>query len=337
LARKEARFMDTGYGTVGDVPIAFVLDSVQVTPGIHLLKAPMGGLTTLSTSACAYIGTVVVDSASSLAVVDPGLSYHPSKYIVPFLQTLDKEPNDITLIVNTHDHFDHVDGNLRLREISGAPLAAHANAASTIAGGVDTPLADGDRLSVGEFDFEVLHTPGHSPTHICLWEPEIRLLICGDAIQANGAVEQGLALSVELDAYIGSLERLQGLDIDHLVPAHMYRGYSGPVMRGPEAHSLIEGSIHQVTRYREELVRILNSAPRALSRHEIHVRLLEALTWDPDELKVFYVNFLGLDSRPTVEALLRQLPTEYGDRVTDDKWPDVGEMNRPGFSGGSLV
>jgi glyoxylase-like metal-dependent hydrolase (beta-lactamase superfamily II) len=72
----------------------------------------------------------------------------------------------------------------------GAPLeeAARMREASAWAAQFVTPthpdvlVEDGDTISNGTFQLEVLHTPGHSPGHICLYDPRKRRLFCGDHV-----------------------------------------------------------------------------------------------------------------------------------------------------------
>jgi hydroxyacylglutathione hydrolase len=82
----------------------------------------------------------------------------------------------ITHIVNTHGHPDHVNGNPRAAELTGAPVAAHPALRP------DVPLADGDTLDSGSIRLQVLHLPGHCPDHIVLYEPRYRLLLTGDLL-----------------------------------------------------------------------------------------------------------------------------------------------------------
>jgi hypothetical protein len=47
---------------------------------------------------------------------------------------------------------------------------------------VDEPLEDGRVLLLGDADWQVIRTPGHTPGHLSLWQPEERLLVVGDAL-----------------------------------------------------------------------------------------------------------------------------------------------------------
>lgn len=91
----------------------------------------------------------------------------------------------ITAIVATHAHFDHILAAQRLREATGAPFHLHREdrplldwmgASMEMFLGVpgqeppevDSDAPEGDKLAAGEIEFEILHTPGHSPGSISL-------------------------------------------------------------------------------------------------------------------------------------------------------------------------
>ena len=89
----------------------------------------------------------------------------------------------ITQILNTHEHFDHIDGNQAMVAATGAVVLAHANARDKIAG-LDTGLQAGSVVRVGSsVELEVMDTPGHTMSHICLLsKTEIPALFSGDTI-----------------------------------------------------------------------------------------------------------------------------------------------------------
>lgn len=90
----------------------------------------------------------------------------------------------LTMVINTHGHFDHIGANRVLLEKTGCELLIHQNDAPLLQRaaehaalfGLSTSrspeptrlLQDGDIIKVGELSLQVIHTPGHSPGGICL-------------------------------------------------------------------------------------------------------------------------------------------------------------------------
>lgn len=95
---------------------------------------------------------------------------------------------EITQVLNTHEHRDHIGGNAALIEATGAKLLAHARAGSLI-DGIDRGLKAGDVVQVGKMvELHVLDTPGHTMCHICLlYDTDVPALFSGDTIFAAGA------------------------------------------------------------------------------------------------------------------------------------------------------
>jgi len=94
---------------------------------------------------------------------------------------------EITRVVNTHEHEDHIGGNREVVEATGARIFAHAGAAAAIPG-MHHGLAAGDKVRFGGVELEVLDTPGHTMTHVCLLSRgEPPALFCGDTLFNAGA------------------------------------------------------------------------------------------------------------------------------------------------------
>ena len=77
----------------------------------------------------------------------------------------------ITQVLNTHEHPDHIGGNQQVIAATGAKLLAHANAKDSIPG-MDQGLGAGDVIKIGKsVELESLDTPGHTMSHVCLLAP----------------------------------------------------------------------------------------------------------------------------------------------------------------------
>lgn len=145
----------------------------------------------------------------------------------------------LTLVVNTHWHSDHVGGNAML-QASGSGIAASTPDAHALARRdpgcclaeyldqpvapytVDQPLEDGQTLRLGDADWQVIATPGHTPGHLSLWQPEQRLLAVGDALSTYDVGWVNLALDGPdaAAAALASVHRLAGLTPRVLLPSH---------------------------------------------------------------------------------------------------------------------
>ena len=99
------------------------------------------------------------------------------------LSAAKKHGYKITHILNTHEHWDHIDGNEEMREKTGATILAHKGAVGKIPN-VDRGLSAGDQVTIGSsVSLNVLDTPGHTDNHICLLsENKQPSLFCGDTL-----------------------------------------------------------------------------------------------------------------------------------------------------------
>jgi glyoxylase-like metal-dependent hydrolase (beta-lactamase superfamily II) len=102
----------------------------------------------------------------------------------------------------------------------------------TPAAGITRWLADGDVLDLGGRSLEVLHTPGHSPGSICLWEARSGTLLSGDVLVDGEPLLDQLPRSSPVD-FAASLRRLADLPLSFVFGGH------GPVFGRHRAHEII--------------------------------------------------------------------------------------------------
>ena len=129
----------------------------------------------------------------------------------------------ITQVLNTHEHFDHIGGNEAVIAATGATLLAHANAKDAIPG-IDRCLQAGDVIKIGNtVELEALDTPGHTMSHVCLLSrTETPALFCGDTLFNAGAgnCHNGGHPEELYDTFAGQLARLA--DDTLIYPGHDY-------------------------------------------------------------------------------------------------------------------
>lgn len=159
-------------------------------------------------------------------IVDTGTGQNMD-HILKSINDAGGRVDDLSLIVNTHNHYDHIGGN----HYFDLKVAMHTNDALALEEGdqdailatmfgksmekmkVDRKLEEGDKIH----DFEVLLTPGHTSGSICLYDGET--LISGDTVFSGGGFGR-VDLGGDMDEMRKSLERLSRLDIKNLLPGH---------------------------------------------------------------------------------------------------------------------
>jgi hydroxyacylglutathione hydrolase len=85
----------------------------------------------------------------------------------PLLERASADGIEITHVLLTHPHGDHVAGIAEAREqLGNPPLVAHPDAAAEIADAVEQEIRDGEKLTTGGLEIEAIGTPGHAAGHV---------------------------------------------------------------------------------------------------------------------------------------------------------------------------
>lgn len=165
-------------------------------------------------------------------LVDTGTGFN-EEYLISQIERHGIKREDISLVVNTHCHFDHIGGNylfedaeiavhkldaisMKNKDDLGTSINAFENEANSR---VDIELKDGDEIR----GFKVIHTPGHTSGGICLWDGVN--LISGDTVFSHGGVGR-FDIGGNFDDLKESVFKLTKLDVINLLPGH------GPIVEG---------------------------------------------------------------------------------------------------------
>ena len=151
----------------------------------------------------------------------------------PLVERVEREGTEITHILLTHHHWDHVVGVERLVERFDVPVLAHELCAAELGDKVTGTIADGDVVESGELRIEALHTPGHCADHLAL------LVDGGDCLTADvlfkgtvgGTRAPGHTTFEDLRASV--MERLMALPAE----TRIHPGHRAPSTIGEESES----------------------------------------------------------------------------------------------------
>lgn len=125
-----------------------------------------------------YVYLLHDPQSGATAAVDPAVAG-------PVLERLDRRRWQLTHILNTHHHGDHVGGNLELKAATGCLIVGNREDAARIPG-IDVGVGDGDHVSVGNAIAGVIGVNGHTVGHIAYWFPDSKALFCGDTLFSLG-------------------------------------------------------------------------------------------------------------------------------------------------------
>lgn len=190
---------------------------MELLKGVHVIE---------SMANCALLTEdrlILIDTTENAQATD----------VLAYMKKAGLKPTDITSILISHVHPDHVSGLAALKDASDAEVAAHQIEVEFISKRkpyfdwdlahapveVDVPLEDGDRYQ----ELTVLHTPGHTPGSIALLDEAHDLLIAGDSMRV---LDDGLIAPMD-DTYNidpvqhrDSMRKLTGFSFEALIVGH---------------------------------------------------------------------------------------------------------------------
>ncbi|MHB0869158.1 MAG: MBL fold metallo-hydrolase [Chloroflexota bacterium] len=259
----------------------------EILPGLHRIEIPLPR-NPLKATNC-----YVIKASDRSLIVDTGMNREECRTALGSgLRELGVDLRNADLFI-THMHADHSglvddlvaegaraycsrldaeiivsgvdwDGMLARAASNGFPpeelrqvVEKHPGARYRAGGAVDfTLVGEGDQLTVGEYSFRCVETPGHTVGHLCLYEPNKRILVAGDHVLGDitpnitGWSGQERALA----RFLSSLDKVYRLDVDLVLPGHrrVFSDCKGRIRELQEHHRLRA----------EEAVAALEAGPR---------------------------------------------------------------------------
>lgn len=261
--------------------------------------------------------------AEPLTLLDTGPKTEPARQAVKkMLEANGYGVQDLKRIIITHGHIDHFGLARELARASGATIRIHPHDTPKVRPGYNfmeeklhllreagvpeaklkeldlwsrqaerllepldevLPLDEREEIPFDSFSLKVIHSPGHSQGHVCLYDKERNELYGGDHIlkhiTPNPAMEPLPSApekrSHSLIQYLGSLEKIDRLAATRIFPAH------GPVIDSP--HERIQEICRHHLRRKEKIQRLLNG------RGSTAYDLAERLFGPPNEMDVFLI------------------------------------------------
>lgn len=180
-----------------------------------------------------------------VVVVDPGPDI--SEHAEATLDAVRQVGGQISALLVTHGHRDHLPAAYRLRARTAAPIFAHPAIPD-----VNRPLQHGDEIVFDGRQIVAYETPGHSNDHLCFWIGAERLLFAGDLVAGVGTIVLSESPG-SLTQYLTSLEAMLALDPLTIFPGH------GPIVR--DGLGKIQEYLAHRARREQQIIEVLRNGP----------------------------------------------------------------------------
>jgi glyoxylase-like metal-dependent hydrolase (beta-lactamase superfamily II)/rhodanese-related sulfurtransferase len=172
--------------------------------------------------------TYLLISGAQAALVDP-----VRERVATYREVLRAHGVQLTLVLETHTHADHLMLNRAAKDALGASVAMHRSSPSPL---VDRHVVDGEVLKLGDERIEVITTPGHTPDSISLRLPGA--VLTGDSLLIGGSGRTdfpGGDAAAQFDAITNRLFVLP--DETVVWPAHDYKGRTSSTIGDERRHN----------------------------------------------------------------------------------------------------
>ncbi len=211
----------------------------------------------------------LVDGGEDMVLIDCGLATDDSlDRILTNVTAEGLDPARISRVLLTHYHMDHAGGAAQFRNRLGVDIVAPAEAAETLRTGDERAVAldmakaaglypidcrfepvevaqevrEGDRLTVGDLEIEVIETPGHCDGHVSylLHGKNRTYLFAGDAVFSGGRIVLQNIHDCSIQKSAASVAKLAKLNFDSLLPGHAAISLDNGMAHVAKAHDAFQ-------------------------------------------------------------------------------------------------
>jgi glyoxylase-like metal-dependent hydrolase (beta-lactamase superfamily II) len=304
----------------------------EIFPGIYQLVLPLPGFSPNSINVYLFRdnnGYTVIDTGWDTPALVKSIQDQLSEFNIRF--------GEIKRVLVTHCHVDHLGMIGRYKKENNASIYFHKNETGLIkirfTGGdhywpmteqflkthgmpeseltppkfqlpsvdslpeADVLLQGGELIPVGAYNLKVINTPGHTPGHSAYYEPQKKLLFCGDVLLPTIVTNAALHVQHTINPirqYLDSLQELQKLEIDWILPGHEYI-FSGHRKRIDELVN------HNLKKSRDIFNTFGDSAPK--TAYEVS----QLLAWSPETKGATWARLSDWDKRFAVLQTIAHL------------------------------
>ncbi len=243
---------------------------MQITDRIHALRIPFQIMDPSGQKVPRFVYSFLI-YGRKICLIDSGVT-SSDKIILDYMKKTGHRPEEISLLILTHSHPDHIGAANKIKSISGCTVAAHAAEKSWIEDvdmqererpvpgfkslvegsvRVDRLLQDGDVLDLDGLSLQVMHTPGHSSGSICLWLSEGGALFSADAVPIPG----DMPIYQDILASVQSIQRLKSISGIKL----LLSAWDEPRLDG-EAYGVMDRGLAYLQRIHSAVLKVAGGA-----------------------------------------------------------------------------